>query len=30
VEAKTMMEYIENRKWDDDAKSFTIAEPTKP
>ena len=30
VDEKTIMEYIENQKWDDDAESFKITEPTKP
>ena len=30
MDEKTMMEYIENQKWDDDAESFKITEPTKP
>jgi len=27
---KTIMEYIENQKWDEDAESFKITEPTEP
>jgi hypothetical protein len=30
VDEKTIMEYIENQKWDDDAGSFKITGPTKP
>ena len=30
VDEKTIMEYIENQKWDEDAESFKITEPTKP
>jgi len=30
VDEKTIMEYIENQKWDEDAESFRITEPTKP
>jgi putative transposase len=30
VDEKTIMEYIENQRWDDDAESFKITEPTKP
>jgi putative transposase len=30
VDEKTIMEYIENQKWDDDAESFKITESTKP
>jgi putative transposase len=30
VDEKTIKEYIENQKWDEDAESFKITEPTKP
>ncbi len=30
VDEKTIMEYIENQKRDEDAESFKITEPTKP
>jgi putative transposase len=30
VDEKTIMEYIENQKWDEDAESFKITEPSKP
>jgi hypothetical protein len=30
VDEQTIMEYIENQKWDEDAESFKITEPTKP
>jgi REP element-mobilizing transposase RayT len=30
VDEKTIMEYIENQTWDEDAESFKITEPTKP
>lgn len=30
VDEKTIREYIENQKWDEDAESFRIAAPTEP
>jgi putative transposase len=30
VDEKTVKEYIENQKWDDDAEGFKITVPTKP
>ena len=30
VDEKTIQEYIENQKWDEDAKSFKITAPTEP
>jgi REP element-mobilizing transposase RayT len=30
VDEKTVKEYIENQKWDDDAEGFKITAPTKP
>jgi hypothetical protein len=30
ADEKTITEYIENQKWDDNVESFKITEPTKP
>jgi REP-associated tyrosine transposase len=30
VDEKTIMEYIENQKWDEDDQGFTITAPTEP
>ena len=30
VDEKTIQEYIENQKWDEDAESFKITAPTEP
>jgi putative transposase len=30
VDEKTVQEYIEKQKWDDDAEGFKITAPTKP
>jgi hypothetical protein len=30
VDEKTIMEYIENQKWDEDDQGFKITAPTEP
>jgi hypothetical protein len=30
VDEKTIMEYIENQRWDEDAKAFKITAPAEP
>jgi len=30
VDEKTIKEYIENQKWEEDAESFKITAPTEP
>jgi hypothetical protein len=30
VDEKTVKEYLENQKWDDDVEGFKITAPTKP